>query len=149
MICAVLTLLPALPVAAQANTISLQIDSPYMEVNGVPRLIDDHGSVPQIIDGRTVAPLRPVIEAMGGTVLWDAELLLLTIRDDLGEREIILKINSYDSVVNAQTGPRLDVAPLLVDNVTMTPLMFVALHMGFELDWDEATRTVTIAKPSP
>ncbi|MCL2852387.1 MAG: copper amine oxidase N-terminal domain-containing protein [Defluviitaleaceae bacterium] len=143
----VLMLLIVTPVAAQTSTsIQLQIDSPEMIVNGTPRPIDEHGSTPVIIDGRTLVPLRPVMEAIGGTVLWDADLRLLTIRDYLGENEIILKINSYDSVVNARTGPQLDVAPALINDVTMAPILFITSHLGFEIEWDDDTRTITITR---
>ena len=143
---AVAILLFVTPVAAQARTVQLQIDNPEMVVNEHARPIDEYGSVPLIIDGRTLAPLRPVIEALGGTVLWDEDLRLLTIRDHLKENEIIVKINSYDSVVNARTGPQLDVAPTLIDDVTMVPILFIAHHLGFDIEWDDDTRTITITK---
>ena len=144
---AALILLTVTPVAAQTMTVlQLQIDSPKMLVDGAEQQIDEHGTVPVIIDGRAVVPLRPVIEALGGTVLWDYDLRLLTVRDYIGKNEIILKINSYDSVVNAKTGPRLDVAPVLVNNVTMVPILFVSYHLGYEIQWDDYTRTITITK---
>ena len=144
---AVLVLLMITPVAAQtAAVLRLQIDSPKMFVDGVERQIDENGTAPVIINGRAVVPLRPVIEALGGTVLWDENLRLLTIRDYLGKNEIILKINSYDSVVNARTGPQLDVAPALINNVTKVPILFVSYHLGYEIEWDGYMRTITIIK---
>ena len=144
---AVLALLMVTPVAAQtASVVQLQIDNPKMLVGGAEQQIDELGSTPVIIDGRAVVPLRPVIEALGGTVLWDEDLRLLTIRDYLGEYEIILKVYSYDSVVNARTGPQLDVAPMLINDVTMAPIMFVSHNLGFEIEWDDDTRTITIIK---
>ena len=135
----------ATPVSAQ-TTLQLQIDSPYMVVDDEPLLICESGAAPVIINGRTVVPLRPVIEAMGGTVGWDGELRLITIRDSLSENEIILKINSYDSVINAQTGPTLDVTPILINDITKVPIMFVSYHLGFDIEWDQDTRTITLSK---
>ena len=144
---AILILLMVTPVAARAVTVlHLQIDSPNMLLDGAEQQIDDQGTVPLIVDGRAVVPLRPVIEALGGTVLWDYDLRLLTVRDYLGKNEIILKINSYDSVVNARTGPQLDVAPVLANSVTMVPILFISYHLGYEIEWDDYTRTITITR---
>jgi len=137
----------AKPVYAQtAARIVLQVDNPVMYVDGVGRPIDGRETTPKIVDGRVVAPVRPVVDAIGGSLLWDSDLLLLTIRDYLEENEIILKINSLDSVVNARTGPQLYVAPVLLDDMTLVPIVFVARNLGFEVEWDDATRTMIITK---
>jgi len=141
-------MLLAVPVAAQ-TTLQLQIDNPDMVLDGTAQPIDEHGSAPIIKDGRTVVPLRPVIEALHGTVLWDDDLRLITIRDYLGENEIILKINSHDSVVNARTGPQLDVTPMLINNVTKVPIQFVSYHLGINLEWEDDTRTITLTSNTP
>ena len=125
--------------------IKLQISSGWMVVNGVNRQIDELGSRVTIVEGRTMVPIRPIMEALGGTVNWDPELKLLTIRDNLGEHEIILQVNSFDSVVNAQTGPRLEVAPIMPENVAMVPISFVAEHLGYYTSWNATTRTITIS----
>ena len=65
--------------AAQADTtadkteIVLQIGSPIMAVNGTEQNIDAEGTVPVIVNDRTLVPIRAIIEAMGGTVGWDGE----------------------------------------------------------------------------
>jgi len=135
------------PVVAQP-TVQLRIDSPEIVIDGTVKPFDEYGSAPTIVDGRALVPLRPMIEAVGGTVLWDDDLRLITIRDYFGENEIILKINSYDSVVNARTGPKLDVTPVLVNDVTMVPIMFVAVHLGIDIEWEEDTRTITLMPPN-
>jgi len=133
----------ATPVAAQ-TTVQLQIGSSEIVVNGAVQPADMHGFEPIIVDGRAIVPLRPVIEALGGTVSWSSDLRLITVRDSIGENEVILKINSRDSVVNARTGPRLDVPPILIDGVTKVPISFVSAHLGFDIEWDEEARTITI-----
>ena len=49
--------------------ILLKLGSPYMSVDGVNQEIDPgRGTQPLIISGRTMVPIRAVVEAMGGTV---------------------------------------------------------------------------------
>lgn len=52
--------------------IVLQIDNPNMTVNGNLTQVDESGSVPIIKDGRTLVPLRSIIETAGGSVNWDS-----------------------------------------------------------------------------
>lgn len=50
-------------------TISLQIGTPRMTINGVEKEIDPcRGTVPVIINDRTLLPVRAIVEEMGGTV---------------------------------------------------------------------------------
>ncbi|HPB34327.1 MAG TPA: copper amine oxidase N-terminal domain-containing protein, partial [Caldisericia bacterium] len=52
--------------------IILQINNKYMTVNGVKKEIDPgRGTVPVIIKGRSLVPIRAIIEELGGTVDWD------------------------------------------------------------------------------
>lgn len=54
-------------------TLTMQIGNPVMTVNGADKSIDENGTAPVIENGRTLVPIRAVIEAMGGNVTWDAE----------------------------------------------------------------------------
>jgi len=130
-----------MPVAAQ-TTVQLQIGSSDIVIDGAVQNITE----PLIIGERAVVPLRPVIEALGGSVLWNESLRFITIRDHIGENEIILKINSRDSVVNARTGPRLDVPPMLIDGVAKVSISFVSTHLGFNTEWNEEEQTITITR---
>ena len=127
------------PIAAQ-TMVQLQIGNPEIMVDGVVM----HIAEPVIIDGRAVVPLRPVIEALGGSVIWNENLRFITIRDHVGENEIILQINSHDSVVNGRTGPRLDVPPMLAGETAKVPISFVSAHLGFAIEWNEQQQTITI-----
>jgi hypothetical protein len=43
-----------------------------MTVNGVKKEIDPgRGTVPVIVKGRTLVPIRAIIEELGGTIGWD------------------------------------------------------------------------------
>jgi hypothetical protein len=49
-----------------------KIENPYFIIDGVQKEIDPgRGTVPVIDSGRTLVPIRSVIEEMGGTIGWD------------------------------------------------------------------------------
>lgn len=78
--------------AAEAITLTLQIDNPVMTVNGEPQSIDGEGTAPVLRDGRTLVPVRAVMEAMGGRVGWDAETRTATLT--CGGDSVALTIDS-------------------------------------------------------
>ena len=77
-LCLALAAVFAFSTVVYADTyVALQIDNPQMSVNGEIREIG--GTPPTIRDGRSLVPLRSVVEAMGGTVEWDGEERKITI----------------------------------------------------------------------
>jgi len=62
-----------------AGVITLQIGNPTMTVDGVEQPIDGDGTSPVIQGGRTLLPIRAVIEAMGGAVEWDEATQTVTL----------------------------------------------------------------------
>ena len=66
--------------------VSLQINDPIMEVNGVETEIDiGRGTKPIVTNGRTLVPIRAIIEAFDGVVGWDGDTqtVKLTMADDV------------------------------------------------------------------
>ena len=60
--------------------VSLQIDNPLMEVNGSQTEIDaGRGTTPIVNNGRTLVPIRAIIEAFGGTVSWNNVTRMVTL----------------------------------------------------------------------
>lgn len=98
-------------------------------------------SAPVILNGRTMVPVRPVIEAMGGTVAYDPA----TRKIDLAfkGRSLTLWIDRYEAVVNGQT-VTLEVAPTVLGGRTMLPLRFAAESLGAGVEWDKATQRITL-----
>lgn len=122
----------------------LQINNPMMTVNGVQKEIDPGvGTSPVLLNDRTLLPVRAVIEEIGGTVDWNDAVQEVTLT--YGQDEIRLTIDSTTAYLNneAQT---LDTAPTLINDRTMLPIRFIAESFDFDVDWDDATQTVTITK---
>jgi hypothetical protein len=127
-----------------AKTISLQIGSPYMTVDGVSKEIDPGRGTAAVIDdksGRTLLPIRAVAEELGAAVYWDETARKVTIRR--GDTLIEVRINSTAASVDG-AGLSLDAAPVIVNGRTMLPLRFIAETLGCEVNWDAGTRTVLI-----
>ena len=110
---------------------------------------------PVIIDGRTLVPIRAVMERMGKQVGWDEQTSQVTVSDEY----ITVKL-SIDSVVmnNIVTDPvtgevfeyetTLDVAPTVINDRTCLPIRAVVEAFGISVSWDEETNSVLILSDS-
>ncbi|OPZ74154.1 MAG: Protease inhibitor precursor [Firmicutes bacterium ADurb.Bin456] len=102
---------------------------------------------PIIEDGRALAPLRAIFEALGADVDWDGETR--TVNAQKGQVEIELQIGSRTAYVNKQP-VILDVPGRIVNDRTLVPLRFISEALGADVDWDDSTRTVLITRaPGP
>ncbi len=127
--------------------IILKIDDPYMTVNGSSQEIDPgRGTKPVIKNSRTLVPIRAIIEALGGTVSWDATDRKVAVT--LGSRTIELWIRKSTAKVNGVDRPidstNSKVVPEIINSRTMLPLRFVTENLGAKVDWDGTTQTITI-----
>lgn len=126
--------------------VSLQIDNPIMNVNGVQAEIDtNRGTKPVITNGRTLVPIRAIIEAFNGVVEWEesTQSVILTMDDDV----IKLVINSNTAYLNGNS-QTLDIAPTVINGRTMLPIRFVAESFNLGVAWEGNTQTVTIIRNS-
>lgn len=122
--------------------VSLQIDNPIMEVNGTQAEIDaGRDTKPVVTDGRTLVPIRAIIEAFGGGVSWDGstQSVLLNMDDDT----IKLVIDSNIAYLN-NSEETLDVAPTIINGRTMLPIRFIAEGFNLGVAWDSGSQTVSI-----
>ena len=96
---------------------------------------------PQIIDERTMVPLRAIFEALGASVDWDQETQTVTAAK--GDTKIALTIGKNVIYVNDKP-IELDVAPLIIDERTLVPVRAIAESFGLDVDWDGENATVII-----
>ena len=97
---------------------------------------------PQIIDGRTLLPLRVIFESLGLTVDWDNETKVIT---GISENtEIILKVDSIDAKVNG-VNKKLDIPAKVINNRTLVPVRFVAESLNMNVVWNQENKTVKIS----
>lgn len=117
--------------AAAAAEITVTLD-------GVPLSFD---APPQIVNGRTMVPMRAVFEAMGASVAWDGKTRTVSsVRDGT---EIRLTVGSTAAYKNG-TPLSLDAAPFIASDRTLVPIRFIAESFDAVVDWDGENRVVTI-----
>ena len=119
-----------------------------MQIDSLDAKIGDKAvklaKAPQIVDGRTLVPVRFVSESLGAVVGWNGETREVSIMD--GTNNILLEIDSPYVDVNGKV-VTLDVPAQIIDNSTMVPIRFVSETLGANVSWDGETRTVTIDTP--
>jgi len=138
-----------IPQQEEKIVMKLWPDNEFMLVNGKKQEIDPgRGTKPVIIPkwGRTVVPIRAIVEALGGTIEWDGVARKVTIK--FNGNIIELWIDNPEAKVNGQPTwideNNHDVRPIIVNDRTMLPLRFVAENLGCTVEWDPKTRTITI-----
>jgi hypothetical protein len=129
------------PAKAEEKTeIKLTIGKAEITTNGEAKALD----VPaQIIDSRTMVPLRAIFEALGASVEWDDATK--TVTSVKGDTTVKLTIGKAAITVNG-ADKALDVPAQIVDSRTLVPVRAIAESFGCEVGWDDATKTVTITK---
>lgn len=122
--------------------IMLKLESPNMSVDGINQEVDPgRGTTPLVIAGRTMVPIRAVVEAMGGTAEWDGNTKKITLKARgntvemwLGEKDI--KVNGVSK--------KMDVATATKNNRTFVPVRFAAENLDCKVDWINSTKEVVI-----
>ncbi len=99
---------------------------------------------PCIINDRTMVPVRVVMEHLGANVEWDGKLRQVNIETD--EKNIQLTIDNEYAKVNKES-VKLDAAPVIKSDRTIVPIRFVSEELGYNVDWDGTTRSVSIFSP--
>ncbi len=125
--------LPAVPALAQ--TARVVVDGQMMGFD----------QPPVVAGGRVLVPLRGVFEHLGATVLWNPATNVVTAQR--GDTQVQLVIGGRQATVNGRV-VLLDVPATIVGGRTLVPLRFVSEAMGAQVDWDNATRVVTITSGS-
>ncbi|MCX6096939.1 MAG: stalk domain-containing protein, partial [Caldiserica bacterium] len=141
--------IPVRVVAEQPRTVLvLRVGSPTMKAGSSSIVLD---AVPVIVEGRTLVPIRAVVESLGGIVAWDAASRTVTAL--LDGTELRLVIGKASALVNGESTP-IDstnpmVVPLVLNSRTMLPLRFVTESLGADVLWDDSTQMITITYPKP
>ena len=152
-----LTALPAIaPATASAATtmgsIVLTIDSPTMTVNGTSKAIDAEGSKPTLdAGGYTMLPLRGVVEAMGGSLTWDAANRTVTMVKDgqtikvpIGSTKLTVDGVQKDMLANNGT---YKAAYINKSGRTLVHVRALQAFGNTTCTWNQTTKQVTVTYP--
>ncbi len=114
-----------------SDTIYVTLDGSYIEFDVMP----------QIINGRTMVPIRAIFEKMGATVEWDGNTSSAICTK--GDTVVKMTVNSMDMYINNQV-TKMDISPVVVDGRTLAPARYVAEAFGADVQWDQENSTVVI-----
>ena len=96
---------------------------------------------PQIIDNRTMVPIRAIFEAMGAAVTWDGKTSTATAAID----DYVVKCTVGSKKINVNGSLwDMDTAPVIIGGRTLMPARFAAEAFACTVGWDGATRTAYI-----
>ncbi len=122
--------------------IMLKLEDPNMSVDGVSQEVDPgRGTAPVVIAGRTMVPIRAVVEAIGGTVEWDGatKKITLTARGNTVE----MWLGKTDIKINGES-KKMDIAPVSKNDRTFVPVRFAAENLNCKVDWINSTKEAVI-----
>jgi hypothetical protein len=99
---------------------------------------------PQVVNGRTLVPVRVISEALGMNVGWNNNGGRVTITKD--QTNIQLTINNSSAMVGDKM-VTLDQPPIIVDGRTLVPLRFISESLGINVGWEPLSKTILITSP--
>ena len=116
---------------------------------------------PQIINDRTMVPMRTIFETLGYGVVWDQEeqtiyairqpqYIMMSIDETKYFDFTLSDMTDYPSLndILPERTKELDVPPQIVDGRTLVPLRAVSEMSGCDVQWDAPNRTVIISTGS-
>ena len=98
---------------------------------------------PQLINSRTMVPLRAIFEALGATVNCNDDTQTVTSSKD--NTSISLTINSSTMYVNGSS-ITLDSPACIIDGRTLVPVRAISEAYGVNVEWQQATQTVVLTE---
>lgn len=108
-------------------------------LNGAELTFD---SAPTIQNDTTLVPIRAIFEALGMEVQWDENTQTVTAQSD--GVTLMLTIGSKTASRNGKEIGLLTAPVISGEGRTLVPVRFIAESLGYDVAWDESTRTVDI-----
>ncbi|MBR5538808.1 MAG: family 43 glycosylhydrolase, partial [Clostridia bacterium] len=100
---------------------------------------------PQIINGRTMVPVRAIFEKLGATVTWDDTTKTATAVK--GETTVSIALNAPEMTVSGNK-VALDSPAVIINSRTLVPLRAVSAAFGCEVGWLSTERRVSLISNS-
>ncbi len=118
-------------VATPPIIIDLMVGSKYAIVSGQTMILQ---SAPFIVSGKTVVPLRFIVEVFGGKTEWDAKNKSITITFEKKGTKVIIKTGSQKVEQDGKT-IEIPLAPFIKNGITFVPLRFFSDVVGANVEW--------------
>lgn len=111
--------------------------------NGTRISFHAYGQNPELLNSRTLVPLRSIFEAMGADVQWDGATSTAIAKR--GNVEVKITIGANEIYKNGKAVP-VDVPAMLLNSRTMVPARVIAEAFGADVDWNGNGRIVLITE---
>lgn len=121
--------------SAFAGPVKIVVNGNTLSVNG------------EIVNGRTLVPVREIAEALGADVNWDSannEVKLTKTGTDGSTETVSMAIGSNVIKMNGNAKDNLDVPPQIINGKTMIPVRAVSQCFDSSASWDGSSKTVSI-----
>mgnify|MGYP002520308518 CR=1 FL=1 len=128
----------SLNVYAQAKDVTVKVNN----------IVVESPVAAQIINDRTMLPMRSIFERVGANVSWIEEerIIIATKGKKLITMQIDNPLMSVQSITNDEIVKiELDSPPIIKDDSTIVPVRAVAESLGYPVEWDAQTYTVNIS----
>ena len=131
---------PGPGVPGTGNIIKLTVGNGTAYIGGIAHKLD----VPPVIQsGYTLIPLRFVGEALGATFDYNSQTKTIVFKT--AAHRVTLKIGQKSADVDGKE-VKLDMPARISAGRTLVPLRFVGESLGANVDWNNATKTVTVTR---
>lgn len=115
----------------------------HVYYNGKRISFHSYSQNPEILEGRTLVPLRSIFEAMGADVEWDGATSTAIAKR--GSVEVKITIGANEIYKNGKAVP-VDVPAMLLNSRTMVPARVIAEAFGADVQWNGNGRVVLITE---
>lgn len=119
------------PAYADSNKISVYLNGSKIEFDVSPQIIND----------RTMIPVRAVAEKLNIDIQWDSLNKVVKMQTDT--KEILMPIDDNWCECNGFS-IFLDSPPIIFNDRTLVPLRFIAEQLNMEVKWDEIKKRIDI-----
>lgn len=114
----------------------------YVSVNGEKM---DFDYEPVIVNDRTMIHLRAFADLFGCDISWNNESRSVSLKGDGLTAEFKIGVPEiYVATANTSTLAKLDIAPIIINDVTYIPLRALSEVFDIEVNWNNVSRTVEI-----
>lgn len=143
----VLALITMLSMVSAVNAMEIYFDNEWHTYEGNIFKLKVNGETlncevpPIIFNDYSVVPARDVFEKLGATVDWNAVNQKVTV--NYGSTKIELHINNKTATKNGKT-ELIPIPPKLINGKTMIPARYVGESLGFDVNFDSKTDTISI-----
>ena len=129
-------------------SLALAVPAAAAETGGVSVMVNGEAVVfpdgdPEISSGRTMVPMRAVLEALGAEVDYDHSTK--TVRASLNGETVLIHVIGTDTITVGDGGTlTMDTVSYVSGGSTLVPLRFFSQVLGYEVYWDAGERTAVV-----